>query len=99
MLDGGLARSLLERAPRRPAMLIRIPRGWEVPDRHATPESLVFGRRAALKAAAALGAAGIGAGGIALPAQAQEVPAAARNPRFQPGRDITGEKDATTYNN
>src|SRR4051794_30320037 len=93
-LDGGHSRSLLDRAPRRPAMLIRIPRGWEIPERDATPEALVFGRRAALRAAAVLGA-----GGIALPAMAQDVPAATRNPRFLPGREITGEKDATTYNN
>ena len=78
-------------------MLIRIPRGWEIPERDATPESLVFGRRAALKAAG-LGI-GLGAGAIAPAALAQEIPAAIRNPRFVPGREITAEKDATTYNN
>ena len=77
-------------------MLIRIPRGWEIPERDVTPEGLVFGRRAALRAAA-----GIGAGSIAAPAlaQAQNIPAAARNPRYEAGREITAEKDATTYNN
>ncbi|RAI56041.1 protein-methionine-sulfoxide reductase catalytic subunit MsrP [Roseicella frigidaeris] len=75
-------------------MLIRIPRGWELPERAATPEPLVFGRRAALQAAAGLAVAG-----LAGPAAAQEIGGAARNPRYLPGRDITAEKDATTYNN
>lgn len=75
-------------------MLIRIPRGWELPERSATPESLVFGRRAALQAATGLAAAG-----LAGPAMAQATGAAPRNPRYLPGRDITAEKDATTYNN
>ena len=78
-------------------MLIRIPRGWEIPERHATPEALVFGRRTALKVAG-LGA-GLGIANIAQPALAQDVAAPARNPRYLPGREITGEKDATTYNN
>ena len=74
-------------------MLIRIPRGWEIPDRDTTPESLVFGRRAALRAA--------GLAAIALPgmAAAQDVPAAQRNPRYRADRDVTPEKDATNYNN
>ena len=38
-------------------MPIRIPRGWEIPDRLATPESLVFGRRKAF---------GLGAGACVL---------------------------------
>lgn len=75
-------------------MLIRIPRGWEIPERDATPETLAFGRRAALKAAAGLGAAGIG-----LPALAQEALPATRNGRYAAGREITAERDATTYNN
>jgi sulfoxide reductase catalytic subunit YedY len=79
-------------------MLIRTPRGWELPESRVTPEHLVFGRRAALSGAMALGAA------LAAPRQAAaqaapEFPAAVRNLRFRPGRDITGERDATTYNN
>jgi methionine sulfoxide reductase catalytic subunit len=42
-------------------MPIRIRRGWEIPDRLATPEHLVFGRRGVLKAAAAAGAIGAAA--------------------------------------
>ncbi|MEN0074031.1 MAG: protein-methionine-sulfoxide reductase catalytic subunit MsrP, partial [Paracraurococcus sp.] len=80
-------------------MLIRIPRGWDLPERSATPESLVFGRRAALQAATGLGTMGLAAAGLAGPAMAQATGAAPRNPRYLPGRDITAEKDATTYNN
>ena len=31
-------------------MLIRIPRGWEIPEREATPEGLFLGRRRLLRA-------------------------------------------------
>jgi len=76
-------------------MLIRIPRGWELPERDVTPEALVFGRRNALKAAAGLGLAG----GIAGSALAADWPVAARNSRYTADREITAERDATTYNN
>jgi sulfoxide reductase catalytic subunit YedY len=42
---------------------------------------------------------GLGAAGIAPAALAQDVAAPARNPRYVAGREITGERDATTYNN
>jgi methionine sulfoxide reductase catalytic subunit len=85
-------------------MFIRIPRGWEIPDREATPEHLVFGRRAALGGAAA----GTIAGGIlASPRRAAAAPDAPpplpggirRNPRYMPRGEINAERDATTYNN
>jgi methionine sulfoxide reductase catalytic subunit len=75
---------------------IRIPRGWELPDRLATPEALALGRRAVM--------AGV-AGGLLIPrlAEAQGAVAGAmaapRNPRYEPGRAITPERDVTTYNN
>ncbi|MDB5373639.1 MAG: protein-methionine-sulfoxide reductase catalytic subunit MsrP [Belnapia sp.] len=84
-------------------MLIRIRRGWEIPDREVTPETLVFNRRAMLKAG---GAAGIALSGLALPSHGQaqtaatpEFPTPARNPRYQPERALTAEREATTYNN
>ena len=46
-------------------MPIRIPRGWEIPERQATPEHLVFGRRKAFGLGAGLLAdiaAGAGSG-------------------------------------
>jgi sulfoxide reductase catalytic subunit YedY len=75
-------------------MLIRIRRGWELPESAATPESAVMGRRAALGAGAILAA-----GALAPPAFAQAVAPVMRNTRYQPGRDTTPERDATNYNN
>ena len=66
-------------------------RGWELPERLATPEGLVLGRRAAL--------AGAGSIALAAPALAQDASQTPRNPKYVPGRDITPEKYATTYNN
>jgi methionine sulfoxide reductase catalytic subunit len=65
-------------------------RGWELAERLVTPEALVMGRRAAL--------AGAGSLALAAPALAEDA-APTRNPKYQPGRDLTPEKDATTYNN
>ncbi|MGA9015296.1 MAG: molybdopterin-dependent oxidoreductase, partial [Acetobacteraceae bacterium] len=59
-------------------------RSWELSERLVTPEALVLGRRAALA----------GAGSVVLAAAAPE-----RNPKYVPGRDITPDKYATTYNN
>ncbi|WP_198371644.1 protein-methionine-sulfoxide reductase catalytic subunit MsrP [Roseomonas rosulenta] len=77
-------------------MQIRIPRGWEIPDARVTPEHLVFGRRKAL----GLGAAILGAAGTA---QAQPaaggLPPAMRNTRYAPGREISPEREVTTFNN
>lgn len=84
-------------------MLIHSRRGWELPESAVTPEAAVLGRRGALAggagliAAAALpGAAlaqGAAIGGAAIGG------AAMRNPRFRPERDVSAERDATTYNN
>ena len=62
-------------------------RGWEIPESRVTPESAMMNRRGLLAAAGALSIAG------ALPALA------APNPKYVPGRDLTDEKYATTYNN
>lgn len=69
-------------------------RGWEVADRLVTPESVVLNRRSLLAGASAMGI---------VPALALS-PRAARadmapNPAFPPGRPVTEEKYATTYNN
>jgi sulfoxide reductase catalytic subunit YedY len=66
-------------------------RGWEIPERLVTPEALVMGRRTALAAAGAIA--------LTMPAVAQQVGAMTPNPKYPPGRAITPEKDATTYNN
>ena len=87
--------------------MIRKRRSWEIPEHLATPEALMLGRRAAL--------AGIATAGLAVPAQAQwnlfgsaaptapPVPlkplAAPHNDKYVPGRAITAEAEATSYNN
>ena len=75
-------------------MLIRIRRGWELPEAAAMPEALVMHRRALLAGAGAMLAAP-----VALPARAAGIADAVRNDRFPPGRAITPEGDATSYNN
>lgn len=87
-------------------MRIRIPRGWEIPDRLATPEHLVFGRRAALKALGAGSILATGAVAGAGPAAAQQAGAApplpagiARTETYPGVRAITAEREATNYNN
>jgi sulfoxide reductase catalytic subunit YedY len=86
-------------------MLIKRRRGWEIAERLATPEAVVLGRRGLV--------AGALAAGLATPAAAQwnlfgggktkavtlKPLEAKRNPRYVGGRDLTPEKDATTYNN
>ncbi|WP_270937545.1 protein-methionine-sulfoxide reductase catalytic subunit MsrP [Falsiroseomonas oryzae] len=89
-------------------------RGWEIPEREATPRHLVLNRRA-LMAAAGAGAM------LSAEAQAQwlfggrsgspsdpwarnpgdlpDLPEAMRNPRYQPGRAVSPERDAITFNN
>jgi sulfoxide reductase catalytic subunit YedY len=81
----------------------RLKRGWELPEHAATPES-VFIRRRSLLGAGALILAAPGA-----VAQRANTPApvdptadlypAQRNMRFRLDRPLTGETEATTYNN
>jgi len=88
-------------------MLIRRRRGWELPERAATPEHLFRARRQLIKGLAAGGL--IAAAAPALKAAraaaaAAEDPSAElypfmRNPRYQPGRDITPEDITSVYNN
>jgi sulfoxide reductase catalytic subunit YedY len=78
-------------------MLVRRTRGWELPERAATPEHLL-GRRGAMRAALGLGI--LGAGWSRARAETVARPlTAARNSRYVAGRPITPESAATTYNN
>jgi sulfoxide reductase catalytic subunit YedY len=87
-------------------MLIRSRPGWEIPENQATPEAVFADRRRLVKTLAAgpILLAG-GAGGLAGSAFAAESDPSAglypagRNLRYRLDRDITAEKDATTYNN
>ncbi len=77
---------------------LKIPKGWEIPEREATPEAAFLNRR---KFLAAMGIGAIGASGI-LPrplAAADALYPAKRNPAYKLDRPITDEQFATRYNN
>ncbi len=89
-------------------MLIKRKRGWELPESAVTPEAIYRERRTLLKGLAAgpilLGAPSWLAGSAALAAETD--PSASlypfpKNDKFTagPGRTLTPEKIATTYNN
>jgi len=72
-------------------MLIKIPRGWETPEREATPQSAYLNRRQLL---AGLGLAGLGSQMIARAASVKQ------NTEFNVGdRPVTEEWVASAYNN
>ena len=90
-------------------MLIKIPRGWERPEREATDEALFRDRRRLVKSIAAGpvllmgGAAGL-LTGCEDEARAEADPSAGlypvdRNLRYRLDREITAENLAATYNN
>lgn len=70
---------------------IKISRGWELPERDVTPEPLMLARRSLMA-----GAVGMVALGMPAVARAQGAP---RNAKYDGGRELTAERDATTYNN
>ena len=82
-------------------MLIKRPRGWELPECEATPESVFLNRRTLMKGAAGL----IGAGALPRLAAAQEADPTAdlypapQNPRFTLDRPVREESVAANYNN
>jgi sulfoxide reductase catalytic subunit YedY len=86
-------------------MLIKVKKGWELPESAATPEHVFFGRRRFLSGAAgALGAAAAVASPALAQAPASDDPSASRYPaqrnlRYRLDRDLTEERVATTYNN
>lgn len=90
-------------------MLVRVKKGWELPESQATDET-VFHDRRRLVAAMGLGALCAAAGGAALPGRALAAATAAddpsaglypmkRNPKYTLDRDVTKEELATAYNN
>ena len=91
-------------------MHIHRRRGWEIAERDVTPEAVVTGRRALLGGAA--GAVALGVAGPAaaqwnifgqrpnMPKVAERAPlVAARNAKYEGGRPMSPELEATTYNN
>ncbi|MBM3503995.1 MAG: protein-methionine-sulfoxide reductase catalytic subunit MsrP [Alphaproteobacteria bacterium] len=83
-------------------MLIRIPRGWELKESAATPESAYLDRRNLMKGAAAAALAGPFVASAAW--TADDDPSAGRYPlqrniKFTLDREVTEEKVNATYNN
>jgi sulfoxide reductase catalytic subunit YedY len=76
-------------------MLIRIPKGWELPEREATPEHIYVNRRQILNAAGFLGATSLLSGAV----DSKGPYPAKRNPEFTLDRPVTEEWAATSYNN
>ena len=87
-------------------MLIKNPRGWELPESAATPEALFRDRRSVL-AGLGLGAIGAAAAAFAPPAHAATGPAdpsaklypVKRNAKYVTDRPLTAEKNAASWNN
>ena len=61
-------------------MLIKVPRGWEIPERQATPESVFLNRRQLLQAAGFLGMEGLLAQALAAQSGSGDVYAAVCTP-------------------
>jgi methionine sulfoxide reductase catalytic subunit len=92
-------------------MLIKIPQGWEIPEREVTPEHVYFNRRKFLAGASAgliAGASGLilpGEKAFSLPGAKEEAKAvlapliAPRNQEYRTDRPITSERIGTGYNN
>ncbi len=87
-------------------MLIKIPKGWEIPESAATPESVFMNRRQLMKGAAA-GTIAVAASlfaGVGAAFAADEDPSASlypvqQNLRYRLDRDITPEEINARYNN
>ena len=95
-------------------MLITIPRGWEIPERTATPEDVFLNRRTFLHALGIAGISTLGAfagcessgakeapliRGLPEPSATAERYPAQRNEQFALDRSLTAEADAAYYNN
>ena len=89
-------------------MFVHKRRGWEIAQSKATPEAVVLGRRGLLGAAAGAGILAAGTpparawsllGGSKAPPVVLKPLTAPRNARYDAGRAITAEREATNYNN
>ena len=85
-------------------MWVKQRRGWEIPERDATPEAVFHNRRALIKAMGMGALAAASGGGFAAAAFADADPTAGlypakRDPKYTLDRPITPEKLSTTYNN
>jgi sulfoxide reductase catalytic subunit YedY len=77
-------------------MLIKTPKGWEIPEREAVSEDIYWNRRdLLLKAAGLLGGASL----LGAATEDKNPYPAKRNPEFKLDRDITPEPAVEGYNN
>lgn len=92
-------------------MRIKIPRGWEIPEREVTPEHVYLDRRRFLAGASAAAVGGIGGlvlasdSGLSLGLPSQKgrpglLPMSTpRNPEYKVDQPLTSERVATSFNN
>ena len=80
-------------------MLIKIPRGWEIPEREATPEPAYFNRRTLLKAAGFAGMESLLGNSLRAANSTENLYPAKLNPKYKLDRPVTPEFAATGYNN
>jgi sulfoxide reductase catalytic subunit YedY len=76
-------------------MLIKIPRGWELPEREATPESVYLNRRQLIRSAGFLGVTGL----LKAASEGKGLYPARRDERFVLDRPVTQQWAAEGYNN
>lgn len=79
-------------------MLVKIPKGWEIPEREATPESLWMNRREVLRAAGFAGAGALMSQSLAA-YNTDDLYPAKRNTKYTLDRPLTPEAAATGFNN
>ena len=77
---------------------LRIRRGWQIPERSATPEKAGLNRRTFLSMMGITALSHVGLESF-LGAQSKDSSAAARNPRYTLEQPLTAEKVASRYNN
>jgi sulfoxide reductase catalytic subunit YedY len=87
-------------------MLIKRPKGWEIPESQATPEHVFLNRRSFLAGSAVTtGAIGLGGLGVFSPTGAAETDPTAdlypapRSDKYMVTRELTSEDAVTSYNN
>ena len=85
-------------------MLIRRPKGWEIPEREATPEAVFLDRRRFLTgvtAGSAMAMAGLATPRLARAATdpTADLYPATRNEMYKLDREVTDERLTSTYNN
>ena len=80
-------------------MLVKVPKGWELPERESTPESCFENRRDFLRTAGLVGAGSVLAPQLVAATDGDSLYPAKRNSKYTLDRPLTAELVATSYNN